>query len=147
MPTRDKDWKDQQNYHLTTARELVCGRGEHLDDDVPIATPTVQQAEQAADAADAHMSVSKMDMISRAAAKMTNSAAGGELTSAEIWTLTKTAIELFGATVSKFANKFASNSIGSSLFIDMTATRDDGQFWDLGTREYEEQLKQMQQEH
>ena len=35
-------------------------RGEHLDDDVPI----VQQAEQAEDAADAHMSVGTMEVIS-----------------------------------------------------------------------------------
>ena len=35
-------------------RRLRTGRGEHLDDDVPIVTPLVQQAEQAADAADAH---------------------------------------------------------------------------------------------
>ena len=58
--------------------------GEHLDEDVPIVTSSVQQAEQAADAADAHMSVGKMEMISRAAAKMTNSASAGELTSDEI---------------------------------------------------------------
>ena len=61
--------------------DCALGRGEHLDDDVPIVTPIVQQAEQAADAADTHMSVGKMEMISRAAAKMTNSAAAaGELT-------------------------------------------------------------------
>ena len=58
--------------------------GEHLDEDVPIVTSSVQQAEQAADAADAHMSAGKMEMISRAAAKMTNSASAGELTSDEI---------------------------------------------------------------
>ena len=80
------------------------------------------------------MSVGKMEMISRAAAKMTNSAAPGELIGAEIWTFAKMAIELFGASVSKFANKFTSYSTDSSLFIDMTAKRDDGQFWDLGTR-------------
>ena len=64
--------------------DCALGRGEHLDEDVPIVTPIVQQAEQAADAADAHVSVGKMDMISRTAAKMTNSAAAGELTGAEI---------------------------------------------------------------
>ena len=64
--------------------DCAPGRGEHLDKDVPVVTPIVQQAEQAAEAADAHMSVGKMEMISRAAAKMTNSAAAGELTSAEI---------------------------------------------------------------
>ena len=122
------------------------GRGEHLDDDVPIATPMVQQAEQVVDAADAHISVGKMEMISKAAAKTTNSAAAGELTSAEIWTKTKTAIELFGASVSKFADKFTRYSIDSSLFIDMTAKRDD-EFWDLGTREDQEKLEQTQQEH
>ena len=109
--------------------------------------PIVQQAEQAADAADAHMSVGRMDMISRAAAKMTNSAAADELASAEIWTLAKTATELFGASVSKFANKFTRYSIDSSLIIDLTAKCDDGQFWDLGTREDLERFERMQQEH
>ena len=114
------------------ARDLVRGRGEHLDDDVPIVTPIVQQAEQAADAADTSVSVGKMEMISRTVAKMTISAAAGELTGAEIWTLAKTAIELFGASVSKFANKFTIYSVDSSLFVDMSAKCDDGQFWDLG---------------
>ena len=46
------------------ARDRAPGRGEHLDDDdVPIVTPIVQRAEQAADAADAHVSVGKMEMI------------------------------------------------------------------------------------
>ena len=49
--------------------------------------------------------------------------------------------------MSKFANKFTSYSIDSSLIIDMTAKRDDRQFWDLGTREDQERLEQMQQEH
>ena len=129
------------------ARDRAPGRGEHLDDDVPIVTPTVQQAERTADAADAHMSVGKMEMISSAAAKMMNSAAAGELTGAEMWTLAKTAIELLGASVSKFANKLTSYSIDSSLIIDITTKRDDGQFWDLGTREDQERLEQLQQEH
>ena len=64
--------------------DCALGRGEHLDEDVPIVTPTVQQAEQAADAADAHVSVGKMDIISWAASKMTNSAAAGELTGDEM---------------------------------------------------------------
>ena len=38
------------------ARDLVRSRGEHLDEDVPIVTTIVQRAEQAADAANAHMS-------------------------------------------------------------------------------------------
>ena len=46
----------------------------------------------------------------------------------------KTAIELLGASVSRFANKATSYSIYPSLFIDMTARRDDGQFWDLDER-------------
>ena len=124
------------------ALDLVHSRGEHLDEDVPIATPIVKRAEQAADAADAHMSVGKMEMISSAAPKMTTSAAACELNGAEIWILAKTAIELFGASVSRFANKFTSYNIGSSLIIDLTAKCDDGQFWDL-----QERLEQMQQEH
>ena len=64
--------------------DCALGRGEHLDEDVPIVTSSVQQAEQAADAADAHMSVGKVEMISRAAAKITTSAAAGESTGAEI---------------------------------------------------------------
>ena len=63
--------------------DCALGLGEH-DDEMRIVTPCVQQAEQAADAADAHMSVGKMEMISRTTAKMTNSAAAGELTSDEI---------------------------------------------------------------
>ena len=62
---------------------------------------------------------------------MTKSAAPCELTGAEIWTLARTAIELFGASVSKFANKFASYSIDSSLIVDLTGKRDDGEFWDF----------------
>ena len=54
--------------------------------------------------------------------------------------LAKMALELFGASVSKFANKFTSYSIDSSLIIDMTAKPDDRQFWDLGTREDQERL-------
>ena len=68
----------------TAIGDCAPSRGEHHDDDVPLVTPFVQQAQQAADAADAHMSVGKMEMISRAAAKMTDSAAAGELTGAEI---------------------------------------------------------------
>ena len=52
---------------------------EHLDGDVPVTAPVVQLAEQAA-----HAGVGKMEMISRAAAMMTTSAAGSELTSAEV---------------------------------------------------------------
>ena len=47
------------------ARDRAPGRGEHFDEDVPIVTPFVQRAEQAANAADAR----KMEMISSAAAK------------------------------------------------------------------------------
>ena len=35
----------------------------------------------------------------------------------------------------------------TQLIIDLTARRDDGQFWDLETREDRERLEQMQQEH
>ena len=94
------------------ARDRAPSRGEHL--------------EQAADAADAHMSVGKMEMISWAAAKVTKSPAACELIGAEIWTLARTAIDLFGASVSKFAKKFTSYSIDSSLIIDLSAKRDDG---------------------
>ena len=89
------------------------------------------------------MSMGKMEMISNADAKMMNA----ELTSAEVWTLAKTAIELFGGSVSRFANKSTSYGIDSTLIIDLTARRDDGEFWDLGTKEDRERLEQMQQEH
>ena len=97
-------------------RSEVRGRGLHLDDDVPIVTPTVQQRPE--DAAEAHLSMGKMELISNAAAKMMNAAVKCELTSAEVWTLAKTAIELFGASVSRFANKSTSNGIDSTLIID-----------------------------
>ena len=48
-------------------RSEVRGRGLHLDDDVPIVTPTVQQTERPTDAAEAHMSMGKMELISNAA--------------------------------------------------------------------------------
>ena len=83
----------------------VCGRGEHLDDDVPTVTPIAQQTERTANAANVHMSVGKMEMIPSEAATM-NSAVACELTSAEIWTLAKTAMESFGASVSRFAYQF-----------------------------------------
>ena len=89
-------------------RSEVRGRGLHLDDDVPIVTPTVQQTERPADAAEAHMSMGKMELISNSAGKMMNAAVTCELTSAEVWTLAKIAIELFGASVSRFANKSTS---------------------------------------
>ena len=57
------------------------------------------------------------------------------------------AIELFGASVSKFEKKFTSYSIDSSLIIGMTAKPDDRQFWELGTREDQERLEQTQQGH
>ena len=128
-------------------RSEVRGRGLHLDDDVPIVAPTVQQTGQPADAAEAHMSMGKMDLIPIAAAKMMNAAVKCELTRAEVWTLAKTAIELFGASVSRFANKSTSYGIDSTLIINLTARRENGRFWDLGTKEDRERLEQMQQEH
>ena len=88
-----------------------------------------------------------MELISNAASKMMNAAVKCELTGSEVWTLAKTAIELFGASVSRLANKSTCYGIGSTLIIDLTAKRDDGQFWDLGTREDRVRLEQMQQEH
>ena len=64
--------------------DLMRDREEHLDEDVPIVTPIVQQTERTADAADAHMSMSKFEMVSNAAVKMMNSAAACELTCVEI---------------------------------------------------------------
>ena len=125
----------------------VRGRGLHLEDDVPIVTPTAQQTERPADAAEAHMSMGEMELISNAASKMMNAAVTCELTGAEVWTLAKTSIELFGASVSRFANKSTRYGIDSTLIIDLTARRDDGQFWDLETKEDREILEQMQQEH
>ena len=87
------------------------------------------------------------EMVLSAAAKNDESAAACEMTSAEVWTSAKTAIELFGSSVSRFANKFTIYSIDSCLIIDLTTRRDDGQFWDLGTEEDRERLEQMQQEH
>ena len=68
-----------------------------------------------------------MELISNAAAKMMNAAVKCELTSAEVWTLAKTAIELFGASVSRFANKSTSYGIDSTLIIDLTARQQEHQ--------------------
>ena len=54
-------------------------RGLHRHDDVPIVTPIVQQIERPTDAAEAHMSIGKMTLISNAAAKMMNAAVTCEL--------------------------------------------------------------------
>ena len=48
-------------------RSEVRGRGLYLDDDVQIVTPTAQQTGQPAYAAEAHMSMGKMELISNAA--------------------------------------------------------------------------------
>ena len=124
-------------------RSEVRGRGLHLDDDVPIVMPTVQQIEHPlpGDAAEAYMSMGNMELISNAAAKMMNAAVKCELTSAEVWTLAKTAIELSGSSVSRFANKFTNYGIDSTLIIDLTARRDDGQFWDLGTKKGQRKIE------
>ena len=61
-----------------------------------------------------------------------------ELTSAEVWT----AIESIRVKVRKQIHK-----LWHRFNIDLTARRDDGQFWDLGSREDRERLEQMQQEH
>ena len=45
------------------APDRAPGHGQHLDEDVPIVTPFVQQDEQAPDAADVHTSVGEMDMM------------------------------------------------------------------------------------
>ena len=127
-------------------RSEVRGRGLHLDDDVPIVTPTVQKTERPADAEEAHMSVGKRELISNVAAKMMNAAVKREVTSAEVWTLAKTAIELFGASVSRFANKSTSYGIESTLIIDLKVRRDDGRFR-ASERKSTERLEQMQQEH
>ena len=66
------------------------GRGLHLDD-VPIVTPTAQQTERPADAAEAPMSMGRIELISNAAAKMMNAAVKCELVGAEVWTLAKIA--------------------------------------------------------
>ena len=49
--------------------------------------------------------------------------------------------------VDRFANKATCYSIDPSLFIDMTAKRDDGQFWDFGARGDQERREHMQEEH
>ena len=119
---------------------------EHLDGDVPVTAPTVQHEKQTADTADAHMSVGKLEMSPKAAAKMTTSAAGSGLTSAEIWALVEDGDQVVWS-ICVEVHKVTSYSIDPSHFIDMTAQRDDGQFWDLGVREDQEKLEQMQHEH
>ena len=49
--------------------------------------------------------------------------------------------------MSRFANISTSYGIDSTLNIDLIIRRDDGRFWDLGTKEDRERLEQMQQEH
>ena len=114
------------------------GRGLHLDDDVPIVTPTVQQTERPADAAEAHMSMGKMELISNAAAKMMNAAVKCEMTSAEVWTLAKNSDRIVWSIRVKVRKQITSYGIDSTLIIDLTARRDDGRFWDLETKRTKE---------
>ena len=53
-------------------RSEVRGRGLHLDDDVPIVTPIVQQTHRPSDAAEAHMNMGTMELVSSGAARMMN---------------------------------------------------------------------------
>ena len=77
----------------------------------------------------------KMELISNAAAKMMNAAVKCELTSAEVWTLAKKRSNyLEHPCQCSQTNPQVMASIQLSS-IDLTARRDDGQFWDLGTKE------------
>ena len=51
--------KSSAELPIDDPRSEVRGRGLHLEDDVPIVTPTVQQTLRPADAAEAHMSMGK----------------------------------------------------------------------------------------
>ena len=62
------------------------GRRLHLDDDVPIVTPTVQQTERPVDAVEAHMTMGKTEHM-RVDGRSK-----------------RTVIELFGAPLSRFAS-------------------------------------------
>ena len=89
MQTAPEDAETRQGLNrsaelpIDDPRSEVPGRGSHLDDDVPIVTPTVQLTERLADEAEAHMSMGKMELISNAAAKMMNAAVTCELTGAK----------------------------------------------------------------
>ena len=76
-----RGFKRSAELPIDDPRSEVRGRGLHLDDDVPIVTPSVQRTGQPADAAEGHMSMDKMELISNAAAKMMNAAVKCELTS------------------------------------------------------------------
>ena len=58
-PCKRRQKMPKQDEVIDDPRSEVRGRGLHLDDDVPIVTPTVQQTERPADAAEAHMSMGK----------------------------------------------------------------------------------------
>ena len=85
MQTAPEDAETRQGLNrsaelpIDDPRSEVRGRGLHLDD-VPIVTLAVQLTERLADAAEAHMSMGKMELISNAAAKMMNAAVTCELT-------------------------------------------------------------------
>ena len=84
-----RDLKISAELPIDDPRSEVRGRGLHLDDGVPIVTSAVQQTERPADAADAHMSMGKMELISNTAAKTMNVAVKCELTSAEVLDVSK----------------------------------------------------------
>ena len=80
LPSR-RTRRDQRIPSLTmgTSTSPSTDSAEHLDGDVPVTTPSVLQSEQAEDSEDAHKIVGEVEMISRAAAKMTASAEAREV--------------------------------------------------------------------
>ena len=118
MPKTRRSLKKSAELPTDDPKSEVRCRGLHLDDDVSIVTTTGQQTERPADPAEVHMSMGKIELISNAAAKMMNAAVNCELIGAEVWTLlAKTAMKLFGTSVSRFANKSTNCGIDSTLII------------------------------
>ena len=86
------------------------------------------------------MSAGKLVLVPRVAAKIAQSAAATGLSSMEVWSLARVATELSAAIIAdiyspdRFTSRAASYGLRPSFFIDMTAKRDDGMFWDCGAK-------------
>ena len=99
------------------------------------------------------MSVGKLELLPRVAAKIAASAAAIGLSSVDVWDLARVATEQAGADIAevyspnRFASRASSYGLRPSFFIDMTAKRDDGEYWDLGTEGDQRRLVCMQSEH
>ena len=107
-----------------------CEEQSARSDDVPIVTPTAQQTEWPADAAEAHRSMGNMELISNVVAKMMNAAVTCELTDVR-----NDSNRIVWSTFVEVRKQIHKASIQISSYIWQ---KRDGEYWDFLQRERRE---------